>query len=51
MVERVLRGDDVTRELRDDAGEGVAGAVEVKSLGACLARVLLQIFDEAMLGE
>lgn len=51
MVEGVLRGRDVARDFRDDAGEGVARPVQVEALDAGLARVLLQILDEAVRRE
>ncbi len=48
VVERVLRGRNVARHLRDDAREGVARAMEMEALDAGLSRVLLQILDEAV---
>src|SRR3712207_2573977 len=51
VVERVLRGGDVAGELRDDAREGVARAVQVKAFDAGRARVLLQVLHEAPGGQ
>lgn len=48
VVERILRGRDVSGHFGDDAREGVARAVEMEAFDTSLPRILLQILNEAV---